>query len=267
MAIKRPCLSPEQLESICKTIAETNDGLTGSEIAKTLLDSDIEDVDPTNTKWKRLYHALGSWQNKYKCSNHILNFLKNALQPIKYIGKEEIFETRRHEINKRLSFIGVEISDKGTLREVIKTQTITEAEQRASRFKYKLQARNAHSQIFKYCANEIMDENYFHTVFESVKSIADRLREMTYLYADGNALAETAFALKNPLIRISLLKDENDRSEHLGLMNIIKGLFGLIRNPTAHIPKIKFLVSEDEALDILTVVSFVHKKLDRAVRI
>jgi uncharacterized protein (TIGR02391 family) len=73
--------------------------------------------------------------------------------------------------------------------------------------------------------------------------------------------------LKNPLIRISLIKDENDRSEHLGLMNIIKGLFGLIRNPTAHIPKIKFLVSEDEALDILTVVSFVHKKLDRAVRI
>ncbi|HXS37614.1 MAG TPA: TIGR02391 family protein [Flavipsychrobacter sp.] len=265
MTVKRSPLSPEQLESICRTIADTSDGLTGTEIGKILLDSGIPDVDPTNTKWKRLYNAFVSWQNQYACSNNILNFLKSALSPIKYIGREDVFEARRHEVNKRLSFIGSEISNKGTLREVNKSQTISEAEQRASHFKYKLKVRDAHSEIFKYCETEIMDENYFHTVFESVKSIADRLRILTNLYADGNALAEVAFSLKNPLIKVNSLRDENDRSEHVGLMNMIKGLFGLIRNPTAHIPKIRFTIHEDEALDILTAVSLVHKKLDKAV--
>lgn len=263
--IKRPCLTAEQMESICKTIADTSEGLTGSEIAKLLGDSRIADIDSTNTKWKRLYSAFAEWQNAEKCSNNILDFIKRALQPINYIGRESIFEYRRHEINKRLSFIGTEISEKGTLRETTKSQTISEAEQRASRFRYKLSSRSVHSEIFKYCETEIMDENFFHSVFESVKSVAERLRFMSNVHADGNPLAEVAFSTTNPLIRINLLNTTTDKSEHLGLMNMIKGLFGLIRNPTAHTPKIKFVISEEEALDILTVVSFVHKKLDKAI--
>ncbi len=176
-----------------------------------------------------------------------------------------MFEDRRHEVNKRLSFIGTEITERGTLVKITTAKTISEAEQRASRFKHKLGLRNVHSEIFKYCESEILDENYFHTVFESVKSIADRLRAMSNLHADGMELADTAFSTKNPLIRINLIGTETERNEHLGLMNMIKGLFGLIRNPTAHAPKIKFPISEEEALDTLTVVSLVHKRLDKAL--
>ncbi|GGH70229.1 uncharacterized protein (TIGR02391 family) [Filimonas zeae] len=265
MTLRRPPLSTEQLEAICQTIADTNVGLTGSEIGKLLADWHIPDVNPDMTKWKRLFNAFVSWQNRNQCSNNILDFLKSALHPIKYIGKEDVFEHRRHEVNKRLSFIGVEISEKGTLREVNKSHTITEAEERASRFKYKLTARNTHAEIFNYCENEILDENYFHTVFESVKSIADRLRSLTGLYADGNELADVAFSTRNPLVRINLLNNDTERSEHLGLMNIIKGLFGYIRNPTAHTPRLRFVISEDDALDILTTVSMVHKRLDRVI--
>lgn len=76
---------------------------------------------------------------------------------------------------------------------------------------------------------------------------------------------EIAFSTSNPLIRINLLKNATDKSEHIGLMNIIKGLFGLIRNLTAHTPKIEFEINEDEALDIMTTVSMVHKRLDKAL--
>lgn len=262
---RHPTLTSEQLESICQTIAHTNDGLTGSQIVKLLGASSIPDVDNLNTKWIRLYNAFASWQNKNGCSNNILDFLKRALSPVNYIGKQEIFEDRRHEVNKRLSFIGFEITEWGTLAKVSSTKTISEAEQRANRFKHKLGLRNVHAEIFKYCESEIADENYFHTVFESVKSIADRLRFLSNLNADGMELADTAFSTKNPLIRINLIGTDTERNEHLGLMNMIKGLFGLIRNPTAHTPKIKFPISEEEALDILTVVSLVHKRLDKAL--
>lgn len=67
------------------------------------------------------------------------------------------------------------------------------------------------------------------------------------------------------MIKINLLKTDTDRSEHIGLCNLIKGIFGLIRNSTAHEPKIKFEITEEEALDILNTISFIHKRLDKAI--
>lgn len=258
-------LTAEQIESICRTIADTNDGLTGTEIGKILNDARIQDVSPGITKWKRLYDAFVVWQNKHQKSNNILDFLMRALNPVRYIGKEELFEARRHEINKRLAFIGAAISERGTLVRSEHAKTITEAQHRANRFKHKLQLQKAHPEIFKYCETEILDENYFHAVFESIKSISRRLRQMSNVHADGIALAEVAFSLKNPCIRINPLQTDTDKSEHNGFLNIIKGLFGLIRNPIAHEAKIKFPISEEDALDILSVVSLIHKKLDKAI--
>jgi uncharacterized protein (TIGR02391 family) len=263
--IRRPVFEAAVIEAICRTIADTNDGLTGTEIGRLLIECKIKDVDPLNTKWKRLYHAFLEWQNNNQCSNHILTFIQSALSPVRYLGKEELFHFRRNEINKRLSFIGVELNERGKYQQVDKATTISEAEQRASRLKYKLEIRNVHEQIFEYCKPELLAENYFHSVFESIKSIADRIRKMTGLYADGAELIDTAFSTKNPLIRINLLKNDTDRSEHLGLMNLIKGLFGLIRNPTAHVPKIKFKIEEDEALDLMILISYTHKRLDKAM--
>lgn len=264
MTNRYPKLEPHLLESICRTIADSSDGLAGSEIGKILADSNIKDIDSTNTKWKRLYNAFVNWQNENQCSNHILKFIQNALQPVRYLGKEEIFQDRRNEINKRLSFIGFELTESGKYLEVDKTNTITESEQRANKLKYKLELRQTHQYIYKYCKAELLVENYFHVVFEATKSIAVRLRELTGLTTDGNALAETVFSTDNPLLTINQLSNQSERSEHIGLSNLIKGVFGLVRNPTAHEPKIKFIIDEEMALDYLSTVSFIHKKLDNA---
>ena len=109
-------------------------------------------------------------------------------------------------------------------------------------------------------------ENYFHSVFEATKSIADRLRDMTGLTTDGNILVDIVFSTDNPLIKINNLSNQSERSEHIGLSNLIKGIFGLIRNPTAHDPKIKFTINEEEALDIITIISYIHKRLDNKLK-
>ena len=49
-------------------------------------------------------------------------------------------------------------------------------------------------------------------------------------------------------------------------MNLIKGLFGAFRNTTAHAPKIHWQITEQDALDILTTISLIHRRLDSAVR-
>jgi uncharacterized protein (TIGR02391 family) len=49
-------------------------------------------------------------------------------------------------------------------------------------------------------------------------------------------------------------------------MNLVKGLYGTIRNPLAHNPKAEWGMTEQDALDILTMISLVHRKLDQAHR-
>lgn len=37
----------------------------------------------------------------------------------------------------------------------------------------------------------------------------------------------------------------------------------MFRNTTAHAPKVVWQISEDEALDIMTTISLIHKKIDK----
>lgn len=99
-SVKRSMFDAQILEGLCKTIAETNNGLKGTEIGHLLGNSGLIDIDPNNTKWRRLYNAFVDWQNKNQCSNHILVFLQQAMKPVRYIGEEELFHSRRLEVNR-----------------------------------------------------------------------------------------------------------------------------------------------------------------------
>jgi uncharacterized protein (TIGR02391 family) len=95
--------------------------------------------------------------------------------------------------------------------------------------------------------------------------VADKIREKTGLTSDGSRLVDEAFGGKEPLLAFNTLQTETERSEHTGLMNLMKGLFGVFRNTTAHAPKIKWPINEQDALDMLTLASMIHRRLDQTV--
>lgn len=257
-----PPINGSVLEGISKVLGDTSNGLTGTEIGKFLQEVNIPDIDSTNTKWKRLYNAFVTFQNRQQLSNNILTFINKSLNPARFIGRNEQFEDTRFELNKRLSFIGLELTDKGQFKIIVESKTISEAEQKANRLKSKLEQRNAHDLIFTFCKAELLAENYFHTVFEAAKSIAESIRQKTGLSEDGSELIDKAFSIKNPLIKINSLSNETEESEHKGFANLIKGVFGMFRNTTAHSPKIIWNINEEDALDILSTISLIHRKLE-----
>ena len=69
-----------------------------------------------------------------------------------------------------------------------------------------------------------------------------------------------------PILAINELKTDTDRGEQRGFTNLLIGLFGTVRNPLAHNPKVEWPMEERDALDILTLTSLIHRKLDRAQR-
>ena len=200
MIEKQPTIDGSVLEGISKTLGDTNKGLTGPEIGKFLEEVNIPDIDFSNTKWKRIYHAFIDFQNRNQHSNNILKFVNKSMNPARFVGKQEQFEYLRAELNLRISFIGLELSERGKFIKTSSVSTISEAEQRVSRFKSKLEQRNAHPKIFQYCKAELLGENYFHAVFEATKSVAEIIRQRSGLTEDGAELIEKAFSIKNPLI-------------------------------------------------------------------
>ena len=255
------------LESICKILGDTNNGISGTEISKYLAETSIKDPQLNSTKWKRLYDALSTKQSEDRCSNNILAFIKYVLRPSRHIHRKEWFKNIRTELNYVLSFEGFELTESGDIRETDKVKTFSEAEERAQNLRKTLLDRKIHSDVLFFCKAELLVDNYFHAVFEATKSIAEKIRIKTNLTADGSELVDQAFSYKGkiPYLALNNLTTESHESEQKGFMNLLKGVFGTFRNTTAHAPKITWEVNEQDALDTLSMISLIHRKLDKAI--
>jgi len=257
--------SQPQLMSIAHVLGDTANGLTGSEIAHLLISSKIIDCDSTNTKWKRIYNAFVEFQNKNQMSNNICKFITLAMAPECYTNDKELFKTRQEKLNKVLSFLGLELQEDGKLHRIAKVNTLSDAISRAARFKAKLEDRNVHLDVIAFAKAEIISDNYFHAVLEAMKSITVKIRNKTGYYTDGAELINAVFMGEAPVLAINELKTKTQIGEQKGFANLLIGLYGTFRNPTAHDPKIEWEMSEQDALDILTTISLAHRKLDKAI--
>ena len=138
----------------------------------------------------------------------------------------------------------------------------------ADRLRQKLIERGVHSDVLKFCRAELVQKNYFHAVLEASKSVAQKIRDMSGFTSDGSTLVDESFRIGKkayPVLAFNQLSTDSERSEHNGLMNLMKGFFGTFRNPTAHAPRIAWQVTEQDALDMMTLASLLHRRLDNAV--
>ena len=259
-----PVFSPGQLEALCQCLAETSSGLTGSEIGRLLAQVKVTDTDPTLTKWRRLFNALAAAHNRDRHGGRVLAFITAAMEPSRYAGRQDVFEGRRQELNVTLAFVGLEFRPEGNFRRVSAAATLGEAEERASRLRAKLSARGVHAEVIKYCKPELLQNNCFHGVLEATKGIAERLRIRTGSGKDGAELADEVFSGQSPRLKINAFRTDSEQSEQRGFVSLLKGLFGTFRNPTAHAPRTVWPISEDDALDLFSLCSYVHRRIDRA---
>jgi uncharacterized protein (TIGR02391 family) len=124
--------------------------------------------------------------------------------------------------------------------------------------------------VTAFCRAEILAEDYFHAVFEATKSVADKIRRISGLQLDGAELVDAAFGGvgpgKTPLVAVNTLCTPTEQSEHKGLADLLRGMFKAFRNTTGHAPRVHWNVTEQDALDLLTLASMLHRRLDSAVR-
>lgn len=264
-----PSIQDPTLQALCDVLGATDTGLTGSEIGRYLAECGIADPIPQMTKRHRLFAALKARQAQDRCANNVLRFVVHVMSPVRHIGNRDHFEREREKINMVLAFSGLSLAENGQLAQVQTASTLSEAEIRAGTLRKALVERKVHPDVIAFCRSELLVDDYFHAVFEATKSVADKLRKRTALASDGALLVDEALSLGktgHPRLAFNSLSTDSERSEHSGLMNLIKGIFGAFRNTTAHAPRVHWHVSEQDALDILTTLSLIHRRLDSAVR-
>lgn len=258
------CLNQGVIERISKILGDTNVELTGAEISYFLQQCNINDVTPGITKWKRLYSAFANIQNLERSPSKILQFIKTVLHPSRFTD-EKVFELKRSAVNEALSYVGYQLQSNGSLIKVVAANTISEAQQRANGLLATLKERNAHKEIFKYCTAELVDKNYFHAVFEACKGLFERIRQLSLINTDGIPLIQYVF--NHPVLIINSYTTRQEKDEQKGFEAILEGVCNMFRNPEAHQPKIEWPISEQDALEILSLISYCHRRLDNAQRI
>jgi uncharacterized protein (TIGR02391 family) len=103
----------------------------------------------------------------------------------------------------------------------------------------------------------------------ATKSVSEKLRRKSDLTGDAGELATKGLSLGQvgiPFFAFISLATETDKSEQSGLINLFVGMFGAFRNVTAHGPRITWKMTEQDALDLMTLVSLLHRRLDMAIR-
>ena len=213
--------------------------MTGSEITRVFTRLGISDSSGESTKWRRLEYAFTARQNNDHAGNAILRFIQEVLSPVNFVQRQDEFEDYRSELNGILSFSGIQYRNDGKFEKVSAATTISDAQKRIQSILPKLRQRGVHARVIQYCNEELLKENYFHAVLEATKSLAEQVRQLSNLTEDGSPLYQQK-----------------------GFCLMLKGINSMVRNVTAHTPKIKWIIDEDEAVDILMTISFLNKYLD-----
>lgn len=262
-----PPFPPEIVEGVAGVLGDTTNGLTGSEIARRLSEVPVRDVDPGNTKWKRLHNALADHQNRNGTGKCVVGLIHAAMKPARFVSGPARFTYLQDGLNEVLVHAGYKVDEQGRVARLKDgaARTLSEAATRAGRIRTELRRRGTHSEVVRYCSDELLAKNNFHAVLEATKSVPDRLRLMTGLDGDGAKIVRAALLPgDSPRVAVNSGRTETDRSEQVGVAEIALGLVGLYRNPTAHEPKIRRPVSDDELLEALTTLSMTHRRLDGA---
>lgn len=126
-------------------------------------------------------------------------------------------------------------------------------------------ARDFHPEIIRHCRELFLQGNYFHAVFEACKAYNLYVKQKAQSTKDGASLMLDVWGCDKGVLKITSCATQTDKDVQDGIKFLSAGLMQAIRNPTAHEPAIIWPISKQDGLDILGLISFLFRQLDRAV--
>lgn len=123
--------------------------------------------------------------------------------------------------------------------------------------------REYHAQVITHAKTLFLDKHYVNSVHEACKAYIKALQDKSGSHRDGTDLM-SVLSSKGGNVKYNALLTESERNYQQGLDQISRGVVLAFRNVAAHDTAKSLDMSANEALDMLTTVSFLLKALDKA---
>ena len=122
-----------------------------------------------------------------------------------------------------------------------------------------------HREITRHCRELYVQENYFYAVFEAAKVYNNLVKSKMGGDDDGEKLMMKAWGSKNGLLKINSCTSKTDINFQEGIKFLSAGLMRAVRNPTAHESYLHWPINQQDATDILSLISFLLRQYDKAI--
>jgi len=126
-------------------------------------------------------------------------------------------------------------------------------------------SRGFHQEVFRHSRILFLQGHYFHAVFESAKGYNNAVKEKAQTGKDGQALMLEVWGAEKGVLKVTPCQSDTDRNVQDGIKFLSAGLMQAIRNPHAHETALDWPISKEDAMDILSFISFLWRQLDKAV--
>jgi len=257
--VKIETFSLSALERLAKIIGSR---YTGSEITEFFRKTGFPQIrhDGT-TKWRFVYNALEQLQADAYGPYRIAKVTEQLCNPQEYFGDAEHYKQIVSDANEILSFYSLAVNDKNG-KIVLTGKANAALRSRESEEAKLFDAREFHPDVRKHARILFLEGRHFHAVFECCKAFDKYVHEKAQLDKHGSELMSAALSLKGPL-KLNTQQTETERNEQEGLMHLCMGLMRAVRNPESHEPELDWPITKGDALDILSLISFLYYQIDK----
>jgi uncharacterized protein (TIGR02391 family) len=257
-------IDPFSLSALERIAQIIGDRYTGSEITSFFRKAGFPEIrhDGT-TKWRFVYGALEELQSKPHGPYQVAKIIEQLCNPEEYFGNAEGHEQIVSKINEILSFYGLAV-DVRTGKTLVTGKTDASLRSRESEEGKLFDSRGFHPEVRKHARLLFVEGRHFHGVFECCKAFDKYVREKSKIDKHGSELMGAALSLKGPL-KLNAQQTDTERNEQEGLMHLCMGLMRAIRNPESHEPELDWTIIREDALDVLSLISYLYRQIDKTV--
>jgi hypothetical protein len=249
------------LKRLANILGDTNTGLTSTEIGEIFADLEIPDPTPALTKRTRLLNAWLDLQATQKSGDPVVAFVDHATG-LNFAHRWRNTPSRdRRLLNEFLAHCGKLLSDAAP-----PTTSAACNGHPIAVLLSELQRRHAHTFVLTQCGKAGISSTNREILKDAAATLKRRIRQLAGKPAEGPPLLGVFYKgdADAPALRINNWRTPDQHAEQRGIAEIVAGIFRMLDRPQGSSHNANCPADELDALDVLSIVSFVHRKLDGA---
>jgi len=224
--------------------------------------TDLQTREGETAKWRFAERVLRELQRQTNGTQRIAQIIERLCSPQSFFGQADVHLQMLTSVNEVLSHYTLRVDRSGR---VVVDETVTpQLRSRASPQAVLFDSRQFHPEVRKHARQLFVERRHFHAVFECCKAFDGAVRAMAQSSKHGSELMGAALS-KTGALKLNTLRTETEVNEQEGYMHLCMGLMRAIRNPLSHEPEYDWPMAQEDALDMLSLLSYLFRQLDKVI--